>query len=199
VIAFPTNDDLTCVFVEWPIEEFPTVRADVEGHVMQAIELAPGLAERVRAGRHEERFVGTGDIPNFFRKPHGPGWALVGDAGYHKDPYLAQGISDAFRDAELLTGALEAGFTGARPLEEALAGYEQARNAAATPGYELNYQLARLEPPPPEMQQLFGALRTNQRETDRFFGAVLGTVPVAEFFAPENLGRIVGAAPAATG
>src|SRR3712207_9569636 len=38
------------------------------------------------------------DLPNFFRKPHGSGWALVGDAGYHKDPYGAQGISDAFRD-----------------------------------------------------------------------------------------------------
>ena len=32
----------------------------------------------------------------------GRGWALVGDAGCHKDPFLALGICDAFRDAELL-------------------------------------------------------------------------------------------------
>ena len=40
--------------------------------------------------------MGATDIPNFFRKPYGSGWALVGDAGYHKDPYTAQGITDAF-------------------------------------------------------------------------------------------------------
>jgi hypothetical protein len=72
-----------------------------------------------------------------------------------------------------------------------------ARDAAAMAGYELNYELARLEPPSPEMQRLFGALRASQAETDRFFGAVLGTVPVAAFFAPENLDRIIGAAPTA--
>ena len=167
----------------------------MEGNFRRTLDLAPRLGERVRRGRLAERLVGTGDLPNFFRRPYGPGWALVGDAGYHKDPNLAQGISDAFRDAELLTEALDAGFAGRGRLEDALAGYERARNAAATPGYELNHQLARLEPPPPELQRLFGALRGNQPDTDRFFGALLGTVPVPEFFAPENVGRIVGAAP----
>jgi flavin-dependent dehydrogenase len=195
VIAFPTNDALACIFIEWPIEEFAAFRADVEGNFQRTIDLVPGLAERVHRGQRAERLVGSGDLPNFFRRPYGPGWALVGDAGYHKDPYLAQGISDAFRDAEFLTAALDAGFAGRGRLEDALAGYERARNAAATPGYELNYQLARLEPPPPEMQQLFGALRGNQQETDQFFSALLGTRPVPEFFAPENVGRIVGAAP----
>jgi flavin-dependent dehydrogenase len=65
---------------------------------MQVLGLAPPLAERVRAGRREECFYGTADLPNFFRKPYGPGWALVGDAGCHKDPFLALGICDAFRD-----------------------------------------------------------------------------------------------------
>ena len=67
------------------------VRADVEGHYLRALELAPGLAERVRAGRRVERYLGTADLPNFFRKPYGPGWALVGDAGYHKDPITGAG------------------------------------------------------------------------------------------------------------
>jgi hypothetical protein len=44
------------------------------------------------------------------------------------------------------------------------------------------------------MQALFGALRGNQYETDRFFGTIAGTVPVAEFFAPDNLAQIVGGA-----
>ena len=192
VIAFGTNDGLTCIFLEWPVAMFPTVRADLDGEFLAAIDLcAPGLAERVRGGRRAERFVGTADIPNFFRKPYGPGWALVGDAGFHKDPYLAQGISDAFRDAELLSEAIDAGFSGRQALDDALAGYEERRNAAAMPSYELNYQLACLEPPSPEQQQLFGALLGNQADTDRFFGALLGSVPVQEFFAPENVGRIV--------
>jgi hypothetical protein len=61
------------------------------------------------------------------------------------------------------------------------------------PIYAFTYQLAALEPPPPEMQQLFAALRYNQEQTNRFFGTIAGTVPIPEFFAPENLGRISGA------
>ena len=62
------------------------------------------------------------------------------------------------------------------------------------PSYELNCQLARLEPPPPEMQHLFAALRGNQTQTDRFFGALEGTVSIPEFFSPENVQQIVTAA-----
>jgi flavin-dependent dehydrogenase len=192
-IAFPTNDGLVCTFAEWPREEFHAVRTDVEGNFLKKLELAPGLAERVRGGARETNFVGTGVLPNFFRRPYGAGWALVGDAGYHKDPYMALGITDAFRDAELLAGAIDAGLSGRRPPEAALADYERERNAAAMPSYELNCQLASLGPRPPEMQQLFAALRGNRAETDRFVGAVEGTVPIAEFFSPENVRRIVGA------
>ena len=103
--------------------------------------------------------MGTADLPNFFRKPYGLGWALVGDAGYHKDPFGAQGITDAFRDAELLTAAIDAGFDGKRPLQESLAAYQLQRDSAALLAYELNYQLATLQPPPAEMQQLLGADR----------------------------------------
>ena len=81
---------------------------------MRVLELVPPLAERVRIGSREERFYGTGDVPNFFRKPYGPGWALVGDAGCHKDPFTALGICDAFRDAELLANAVDEGLLGKR-------------------------------------------------------------------------------------
>jgi 2-polyprenyl-6-methoxyphenol hydroxylase-like FAD-dependent oxidoreductase len=194
IIAFPTNDDLVCTFMEWPREEFHLVRTDIEGNFLKKLDSAPRLAERIRSGKREANFVGTGVLPNYFRKPYGTGWALVGDAGYHKDPYMALGITDAFRDAELLADAIDGGFSGHRPLEEALADYEQQRNAAAMPAYEFNCQLATLQPRPPEMQQLFAALRGNRAETDRFVGAVEGTVPIPEFFAPENIQRIVGVA-----
>jgi flavin-dependent dehydrogenase len=190
--AIPTHHGLTCIIVGWPHDEFHTYRADVEGNYLKTLEMAaPAFAERVRQGKREERFTGTAEMFNFFRKPYGQGWALVGDAGYHKDPITAQGISDAFRDAELVAEAVDAGFTGKRPIAEAMAEYERRRNETALPVYEFTCQLATLEPPPPEMQQLFAALRGNQADTDRFMGLIAGTTSTFEFFAPENLGRII--------
>ncbi len=192
IFAFPTNDDLTCIAMEWPVQEFQTFRADLEGNFLRTLALVPSLAERVQAGRREERFMGSGDLPNFYRKPYGPGWALVGDAGYHKDPYLAQGISDAFRDAELVTEAIDAGLSGRRGLAEALGDYERQRNEETMPIYELNYQLASLDPPSPEMQHLLGALLGNQAEANRFFGTLAGTFPILEFYAPEHIEQVIG-------
>src|SRR5262245_63733873 len=97
---------------------------------MRTLDLAPEFAARLRDGRREERFYGATDLPNFYRKPYGPGWALVGDAGLHKDPFLALGICDALRDAELLAPAIGDGLDARRPLLEALADFESARNAA---------------------------------------------------------------------
>jgi flavin-dependent dehydrogenase len=189
----PTNDALVCLPVAWPAQEFHAYRADIESNYLKTLALAPELAERVRKGTREERFFGTVDLPNYFRKSFGPGWALVGDAGYHKDPITAQGISDAFYAAETLAEALDAGFSGREPLETALARYEQNRDEAVMAMYEFTCQMAMLEPEPPEMEYLFASLRENQAETDRFMGTIAGTVPIPEFFSPENIQRITGA------
>ncbi len=192
-VAFPTNDDLVCTFMAFPREAFQDVRKDIEGHYLKTLERMPRLGERILSGKRAGRYIGTADLPNFFRKPYGPGWALVGDAGYHKDPNGAHGISDAFRDAELLSDAVDIGFSGREPLEDALANYERQRNESAMPSFELNFQFATLQPPPPEVQSLFGALRGNQPATDRFIGAMIGTVPIPEFFAPANIERVLSA------
>jgi flavin-dependent dehydrogenase len=83
IVAAPTNDDQVVSIVFWPHAEFPRVRTDIEGHVLRALELAPSLNERVRNGTRADRFRGSGQLPNFYRRPYGEGWALVGDAGYH--------------------------------------------------------------------------------------------------------------------
>jgi flavin-dependent dehydrogenase len=192
IITFPTNDSKVLVAIQWPHQEFDAIRRDIRGHFLQTLEACtPHLASRIREAKQEERFVGTGDLPNFFRKPYGPGWALVGDAGHFKDPILAHGISDAFRDAELLAEAIDSGLAGRRPLQEALSDYEQRRNETALPLYELNCQRATLEPPPPAMQSLFSALRSNSVEFSRYIAALAGTVSPAEFFATENMERIL--------
>ncbi len=194
-LTFPTNDGLCVVGTGWKHSEFERVRADVDGNFYGTLEaISPDLAERVRAGRREERWSGTADVPNFFRRPYGPGWALVGDAGYHKDPITGYGITDAFRDAEFLAEAIDAGLSGAAPLEEALAGYEERRNEVAMPMYDLICQMASMEAPPPDMQALFAALPGNDAATTAFFGVIDGTVTVPEFFAPEHIGSIMAAA-----
>jgi 2-polyprenyl-6-methoxyphenol hydroxylase-like FAD-dependent oxidoreductase len=86
--------------------------------------------------------MGTADVPNFFRKPWGPGWALVGDAGYMKDPTTGLGIADAFRDAALLAHALDETMSGRARAEDALAEYQSKRDAAAIPMYEITLQMA---------------------------------------------------------
>jgi len=191
IVVFPTNDETTCIGIQFPREDLTSFRADIAGNFLNVVELVPELAARVRNATQAERFLGVTNIPNFFRKPYGPGWALVGDAGYHKDPYTAQGISDAFFSAKLLAEAIDAGLSGRQLLEEALADYERQRNEEVLPRYEFNYQLATFEPPSLEMQQLFGALLSNQAETNNFFGTITGTVPIPEFFAPANLQRII--------
>jgi flavin-dependent dehydrogenase len=156
-------------------------------------EHAPALAGRVRAGRREERFAGSGFLPNLFRKPYGEGWALVGDAGYVKDPATAQGITNSFSQAEMLAEALDESLSGRREMGEALADYERKRNKDVMAMFEHTCQLARLAPPTPEMIQLLEALRWDREETGCFLGTVVGTVPIQEFFSPENVGRIVKA------
>jgi 2-polyprenyl-6-methoxyphenol hydroxylase-like FAD-dependent oxidoreductase len=190
---FPTNDGLTLVAAAWPSGRFQEIRGDIEGNVLGVHGRVPGLAERLAAAKREEKWVGTAGVPNYFRRPFGPGWALVGDAGYNKDPLTAQGISDSFIDAEGVAEAIDAGLSGRRIMLDGLTEYEHRRNERVTPQYHFTCQLARLEPPPPEMQQLFGALHRNQQATNQFFSAISGASPLPAFMDPQNLGRIIEA------
>lgn len=199
IFAYNTNDNLTLIGVAFPARELPTVRPDIETHHRQTVEeFAPELAERMRAGRRASHFVG-GAIPYYMRRPYGPGWSLVGDAGYQKDPCTASGITDAFRSAEWLAEAIDAGFSGRKPMEQALAEYEEKRNQSETPYFDLTTQLAALAPPPPEVAQLLAALCHNPEQRGRFFSMLAHGVPVQEFFSPENVQKIMGGSREAAG
>jgi 2-polyprenyl-6-methoxyphenol hydroxylase-like FAD-dependent oxidoreductase len=195
--AAPTNDGLTMMVVGWPDAEAGAYKADVEANYLATLQSAPEFAERVRGATREDRFYGGG-VPNFFRKPFGPGWALVGDAGYTRDPITAQGITDAFRDAELCATAVDESLDGRSPFEVAMAAYQQARDARVSGIYEFTTQLATLEPPPPEMQQLLGAVYGNQDAMNGFASVAAGTLSPEAFFSPENIGQVMGAAAART-
>jgi 2-polyprenyl-6-methoxyphenol hydroxylase-like FAD-dependent oxidoreductase len=191
IFSFPTNGGLFAVFTAAPIAEAPQMSANLEAHFMATVDEVPELSQRLRAGRREERFYGAADLPNFYRKPYGPGWALVGDAGCHKDPYLALGVHDALRDADYLAEALDAALSGREWFDVAMPRYEQRRNEASKRAYQDNLQAAQLKPPPPEVLAIRAALRDKPEERRRFFMAHFGLLPRESFFNPENLQRLV--------
>jgi 2-polyprenyl-6-methoxyphenol hydroxylase-like FAD-dependent oxidoreductase len=189
----PTHDGLTLVVAGWPVAENEANKSDVEGNYLKMFEMAPEFAERIRGAKREARFAGTA-VENFFCKPFGPGWALVGDAGYNKDFITAQGISDAFRDAELCATALDESFSGTRDFDAAMGACQATRDAHVLPMFEFTTMLATLEPPPPELQQVLGAVYGNQEAMDGFARVNAGVTSPAEFFSEENVGKIFAAA-----
>ena len=191
--AWPTHDDLTVVVLSWPAAEFEANRRDIERHYLETLDRAPAFAERIRGARREDRFYGT-MVPNYFRKPFGAGWALVGDAGYLRDFITAQGISDAFRDAESCASALDAWLSGSRDFESSMSEYQAARDRQVLAIYDFTCRFAMLAAPSPEMQELFGAVKGSQEAMDGFAQVISGVRSPADFFSQENIGRIFAAA-----
>ena len=150
--VFPTHDGQACVWLSRPDELYGAVRAPRAvtgpglGHEMLT-EVAPGLGERVRAGRITSPVRGCVDPPNYVRQALGDGWSLVGDAGYHRDPITGHGMTDAFRDAELLADALDHTLRGDAPEAVALAAYQTARDQALADIFRLTRELARFPRP----------------------------------------------------
>ncbi|MET0902246.1 MAG: NAD(P)/FAD-dependent oxidoreductase [Acidimicrobiales bacterium] len=196
-VATPTNDGLAFVNQTVPAHEAGRYRGRMADAFAETMAEIPHLADRLADSERVERFRWAPPGDGFFRIPSGPGWALVGDAGYHLDPITAQGMLDAFRDAELLAGAVDRGLSGS--LSHEMLGYQRARDTAAMPMYEHTAHLANVEvPPPAEVQTLIGMLAGNAHQTSRFLGLIAGSVPIPEFFSPESLAAIeAGATPAA--
>ena len=187
VLVWPTNDELTCVYVAWPHAEFPRIRADVERNFLETLALVPGLPERIAAGRRETRFVGTADLPNQYRTSHGPGWALVGDAGHHKDPATGLGMSDAFVSAELLADALDDALTGQCASDAALAEYARRRDAATADGLRLTLRTAALAPVPEHVLRYYAAVAAQPEEVSRILGVMGGAVPFEDVYSRERI------------
>jgi 2-polyprenyl-6-methoxyphenol hydroxylase-like FAD-dependent oxidoreductase len=191
--AAPTHDGLTMVIAGWPYAEMEANKDDIEGHFLKSIALAPAFADRLRGARREGRFAGAA-VTNYFRKPYGPGWALVGDAGYNRDFITGQGIMDAFHDAELCAAALHEAFSGASAFDTAMGAYQRARDLRVKSMYDFTCELAALAPPSPDMQQLLAAIHGNQRAMDGFVQVNAGTISPADFFDPNNVAEMTAAA-----
>ena len=156
------------------------MRKNVEPEFLAALDLIPGLREAVASGQREQRFVGTDDLPNLYRTSVGPGWALAGDAGHHKDPSTGMGMSDAFTSAELLAESINEGLVGQRPMERALAHYQNQRDALTANGYALTLSTARLAPLTPRLEAFYGAAADQPEVIRRIFGVIGGSIPIGQ-------------------
>jgi flavin-dependent dehydrogenase len=189
VAAVPTHHNATLVLTYFPQSRFQEVRADVaRAHLDQVRTIAPALYDRLRGKEQIERLRGTGDQQNFFRQASGPGWALVGDAGHHKDSITARGISDAFLQAESLTQRVNNHLDGDPALlDQALRQYTQDRDIALMPGYESTLTVARLAPPHEQRLALLRAVRTDPELTAIYFDMVAGIGTTSALYTPKLL------------
>lgn len=190
-ITFPTNDDLDMVFLFWPTAEAREVRADLDKAFADSLRLNPELEARVARGRRETRISGTHLLPNFFRRAHGPGWALVGDAAVHRDPITAQGIANAFTQADVLAGELAAAFAGDKDLDQALADYDRRQFELLKPMFAYTVHLSMLQPLPDDVAGMLPAVQADPMATAGFMGAFMGSVPLEQVFPPHVMAQFV--------
>jgi 2-polyprenyl-6-methoxyphenol hydroxylase-like FAD-dependent oxidoreductase len=148
---FPTHDDEACVWICTPADAGP---GDFDADLRR---LVPGLARRLRGGRRTSPVSGMRRSPNHLRRAWGAGWALIGDAGFHRDPISAHGISDAFRDAEILAGHLDAVLRDRVDERAALAAFQRYRDAAVADIFDLTCALGTY-PPVTELADLMRSL-----------------------------------------
>jgi 2-polyprenyl-6-methoxyphenol hydroxylase-like FAD-dependent oxidoreductase len=191
IFIAPTNDDCVNVLVGCPATEFREFRKDIAGNYHRALARLPEIAERVRGGRQVGPFQGTRHTRQWMRRPYGPGWALVGDSGCHKDPVAGIGISDAFRHVHALVAAIHDGLSGRRPMSDALADFHTWRDATTLEHFEFVCDITAHHESPSEWPKLLEALQHNEAERSRFFGTFGAFVSPSEFFAPHNIERIL--------
>jgi 2-polyprenyl-6-methoxyphenol hydroxylase-like FAD-dependent oxidoreductase len=161
--AIPTNHDEACVFVGVPPDVFERERRQgLEGLYHRHIrESHPELAERIAGGENRAGLRAFAGEPGFLRRSAGLGWALVGDAGYFRDPITAHGITDALRDAESLARAVIKGG------EQALHAYQKERDALVRELLDTTDRIASFEWDLDEVKQLHLTLsREMNREVD---------------------------------
>jgi flavin-dependent dehydrogenase len=139
----PTNGDEVCVYVGWPLDQISAFRSDPDPAFSGQLSRShPDLAAAVALGVRVSGFKGTPGLPGFLRQAWGPGWALVGDAGFTKDPISAHGMSDALRDAELCARAIDLSLQDPGRELEAMSQYQDVRDRLSRPILELSTELA---------------------------------------------------------
>jgi 2-polyprenyl-6-methoxyphenol hydroxylase-like FAD-dependent oxidoreductase len=187
IATIPTHENATIVATYFPLDRFDEVRTDPRAAHLDAMATTAGeVFEQLAGGEQLGRLVGTGDQPNFFRQAAGPGWALVGDAGHHRDTITAQGISNAFLQAELLADALGDGLRDPEFRAAGLRTWAARRDEELIESYYSTLQLARLEVTEARLRML-RAIAASPELTADYFAVVAGIMPIEDMLTPELL------------
>jgi flavin-dependent dehydrogenase len=145
---FPTHDGEACIWVCAPAEVAQAIRRRhdaVDGAFEEMVRTtAPALFDRLDPANRRSGIRSAMQLPNHIRRPVGDGWALVGDAGYHRDPITGLGISDAFRDAELVAHAIDGALLDPGDEHVALASYHRERDRMLRETFEITCELSQL-------------------------------------------------------
>ncbi|MGQ4599375.1 FAD-dependent monooxygenase [Nocardia sp. R6R-6] len=189
--SWPTNDGLALVAVMRKRDRFREFRTDPDAGVQEIVDqVDPEFGVRLRdTGKRVEQFRPMLYPDNYRRQSYGPGWALVGDAGYHKDPFTGWGITDAFKYGQLLADLVDEGLSGARSMDEALAEYQRERDAQSASAYEMALDLSELVLTP-YYDSVFRATALDAEYTTNFFGLIGGIYPPEKYFGEQELSAL---------
>jgi flavin-dependent dehydrogenase len=164
--VLPTNAGEACVFVSTTPDRMRSARAGGSDAALMALlgSAAPALRPRIQHARPVGAFHGWAGLPGYVRQAFGPGWALVGDAGYYKDPITTHGLTDALRDAELLTRAaltsIAAGAVDGRPM----GAYQSTRDRLSRRLFEVTEAVARYDWTPTTVAALLREVSASSRD-----------------------------------
>ncbi|MCB2136475.1 MAG: NAD(P)/FAD-dependent oxidoreductase [Rhodobacteraceae bacterium] len=169
--VIPTNDGQSCIFVGLPPEVLAELRKTGPLRLEEIVaRFVPAMADDLAGAQATSGTVFFPGLPGFLRQSAGSGWALVGDAGYFRDPITAHGITDALRDAELLADAVVAG---------TVADYPALRNALSSEFFALTDRLAGLDWTMGEVQNIHYALNRAMKANQRWITGSDHDLPAA--------------------
>jgi 2-polyprenyl-6-methoxyphenol hydroxylase-like FAD-dependent oxidoreductase len=175
ISLWPTNGELTVVSLVFPRDEHRTVGRDgMAEHYLRSLAQVPEVAEAMRPATLEGP-VRTAAVRNSRRRAHGPGWALAGDAGHHKDPVSAQGISDAFADAAALADAVHLALIGEIPMEKAVSWYESSRDEDRLAAFQYTCDQAELRPFGDDFSRELDKVKADPQSIEDFLSTFVGS------------------------
>jgi menaquinone-9 beta-reductase len=188
-VAGPTDAGLYMAAVCPPRAAKDAFLADRERGFMAGIAAWPELAGLLEGATRAGPIRVMVNWHGYFREAAGPGWVLLGDAGNFKDPSPAQGIADALRQAERLSGAVEAGLGGAARLDEELRRWWRWRDED---GYEMHWfatDMGRAGPSPPLASQFTRDIAADDEATEQLLRVLNHDIPPSQLFTPRRLAR----------
>jgi flavin-dependent dehydrogenase len=179
--VFPTNRDQLCIGATFPRDDLDRWKADPKARLEQVLRESQHTAPLIDGAEPLEKVRGIIKVRYFFRRAVGPGWALCGDAGLHKDPHAGNGISDALADARSLADAILDGS------DAALERHWRQRDVNSWELFNFTRDLGELDYNSALNQTLFAQLAANPELHARLVGVVERTLSPYTAFSPGEL------------